>query len=78
MKAKAQKNPHLGSDFRDFLKEEGLLPEVEILALKRVVALQLQQILDQEQVTKTELASRMKASRASLDRLLDPENPSPP
>ena len=75
MKANAQ-NARLGSDFRDFLAEEGLLPEVEILALKRMVALQLQQILDQEQVTKTQLAKRMKTSRASLDRLLDPKNPS--
>ncbi len=30
----------------------------------------------QEHVTKTELASRMKTSRASLDRMLDPSNPS--
>ncbi len=49
-----------------------------MLALKRVVSLQLQQILEQEQVTKTELASRMKTSRASLDRMLDPSNPSNP
>ena len=55
---------------------EGILPEVEVLALKRVVSLQLQQILEQEHVTKTELASRMKTSRASLDRMLDPSNPS--
>jgi hypothetical protein len=52
------------------------MPEVEILALKRVVALQLQQILEQEQVTKTQLATRMKTSRAALDRILDPANPS--
>ncbi len=45
-------------------------------ALKRAVSLQLQQILEQEHVTKTELASRMKTSRASLDRMLDPSNPS--
>ena len=30
----------------------------------------------QELVTKTELAARMKTSRASLDRMLDPSNPS--
>jgi antitoxin HicB len=76
MKAKAQQNAHLGSDFRDFLAEEGLLPEVEILALRRVVALQLRQILDHGHLTKTQLASRIKTSRASLDRLLDPKNPS--
>ena len=49
---------------------------MEVLALKRVVSLQLQQILEREHVTKTELASRMKTSRASLDRMLDPSNPS--
>ena len=36
---------------------------MEVLALKRVVSLQLQQILEQEHVTKTELALRMKTSR---------------
>ena len=76
MKPKASQNAQRGSDFRDILAGEGILPEVEVLALKRVVSLQLQQILEQEHVTKTELASRMKASRASLDRMLDPSNPS--
>lgn len=76
MKPKAPQNAHRGSNLRNFLADEGLLPEVEVLALKRVVALQLQQILEHDHVTKTELASRMKTSRASLDRLLDPENPS--
>jgi antitoxin HicB len=76
MKTRVRKNAHRGSDFSDFLAEEGILPEVEILALKRVVALQLQQILEQEHVTKTQLAARMKTSRASLDRMLDPRNPS--
>lgn len=75
MKNKAQ-NAHRGSDFSDFLAEEGLLAEVEVLALKRVVALQIQQALEQENLTKTELAHRMKTSRAALDRILDPTNPS--
>ena len=76
MKTKASQSAHRGSDFRDFLAGEGILPEVEVLALKRVVSLQLQQIREQKHVTKTELASRMKTSRASLDRMLDPSNPS--
>ena len=50
MKTKASPNAHRGSDFRDFLAGEGLLPEVEVLALKRVVSLQLQKILEQEHV----------------------------
>jgi hypothetical protein len=58
-----------------FLASEGILPEVEVLALKRVVSLQLQRIPEQEHVTKTELASRMKTTRASFDRMLDPSPP---
>jgi DNA-binding Xre family transcriptional regulator len=76
MKTKLKTPPHRGSDFSDFLAEEGIRPDVEILALKRVVALELQQILEHEHITKTQLASRMKTSRASLDRILDPTNPS--
>ena len=76
MKTKASQNVHRGSDFRDFLTGEGILSEMEVLALKRVVCLQLQQIREQKHVTNTELASRMKTSRASLDRMLDPSNPS--
>ena len=76
MKKHTQANAHGGSDFSAFLAEEGLLAEVEVLALKRVVALQIQQALEQEKLTKTELAHRMKTSRAALDRILDPTNPS--
>ncbi len=76
MKTKASQNAHRSSDFLDFLAGEGILAEVEVLALKRGVSLQLQQTLEQEHVTKTELASRLKTSRASLDRMLDPSSPS--
>ncbi len=69
-------NPHIGSDFDDFLEEEGLLAEVEAKAIKRVVAFQVAMLMQQQQLTKTEMAERMQTSRASLDRLLDPSNPS--
>ena len=78
MKTKASQNVHRGSDFRDFLTGEGILSEMEVLALKRVVCLQLQQIREQKHVTNTELASRMKTSRASLDRMLIPQTPHSP
>ena len=74
MKTKAQKkkneNPHVGSDFDDFRAE------VETLALKKLVSLQLQEILESESVSKSELATRMKTSRTSVNRMLDPVNPS--
>ncbi|CUS04550.2 putative integron gene cassette protein [Candidatus Promineifilum breve] len=67
-------NQYTGSDFDDFLAEEGILEEVTARAHKRLLALQLQDIMAETQLTKTELAERMQTSRSQLDRLLDPEN----
>jgi len=36
--ARRKSNPHVGSDFEDFLAEEGRLPESTALAIKRVRA----------------------------------------
>jgi antitoxin HicB len=72
--AKKETNPHIGSDFDDFLKEDGILSEVEIVAAKRVIAWQLAEIMEKERISKTAMATRMRTSRAVLDRLLDPEN----
>jgi len=69
-------NKHVGSDFDEYLKEEGLSEEVERVAIKRVVAYQVGQYMLNQGLTKTEMARRMHTSRASLDRLLDPENSS--
>ena len=70
------KNKHLGSDFDDFLQDEGLLAEAEATAIKRVLAYQIQKEMEERHLTKTSLARLMNTSRSSLDRLLDPENPS--
>lgn len=67
-------SPHIGSDFDDFLEEEGILSEVEIVAAKRVIAWQIAELMKNEQISKTAMATRMQTSRAVLDRLLDPEN----
>lgn len=69
-------NKHIGSDFDDFLREEGILAEVEATAMKRVIAFQIDQEMKRHNMTKTEMAKKMKTSRASLNRLLDPDNPS--
>ena len=71
-----KKNRHLGSDFDDFLSEEGLLADAESVAIKRVVAFQIAQLMKKHRITKTVMARRMKTSRAALDRLLDPDNTS--
>ena len=49
---------------------------METLALKKLVSLQLQEILESDHVSKSLLAIMMKTSRISVNRMLDPVNPS--
>ncbi len=70
------KNKHIGSNFRDFLKEEGVFEEVELRALKKTLVMELETTMKKKSLTKVNLASRMRTSRAALDRLLDPDNTS--
>jgi antitoxin HicB len=72
-KTAKKKNPHRGSGLGDFLKEEGIQEEVELAALKRVLALQFADMMAKRGQTKSALAGAMSTSRAALDRLLDPE-----
>lgn len=67
-------NQYSGSNFDDFLAEEGILEEVSVKAQKRLLALQLADIMENAQVTKTALAEKMHTSRSQIDRLLDPDN----
>jgi predicted XRE-type DNA-binding protein len=65
---------HIGSDFDDFLAEEGLLEETETVAVKRVLAFQIKEMMESQNLSKAEMARRMRTSRAALERLLDPQN----
>jgi len=67
-------NPYTGSNFDDFLAEEGILEDVSARALKRLLALQLEEILAESRMTKTTLADVLHTSRSQVDRLLDPDN----
>lgn len=71
-----KKKGRVGSSFDGFLKDEGIYGDVTARAIKRVIARQLDALMQDEGLTKTELAKRMKTSRAQLDRLLDPDNES--
>ncbi len=62
-----------GSSFDDFLKEEGILEASTALAVKRVLAWQIEQAMRTEHLTKSAMAARMHTSRSQLNRLLDPE-----
>jgi len=70
------KNKYRGSNFDDFLREEGILEEVELKASKRAVALQLEKLMTSQRLSKSAMAERMHTRRAALDRLLDASNSS--
>ncbi|HLX73812.1 MAG TPA: helix-turn-helix transcriptional regulator [Terriglobales bacterium] len=65
---------NIGSSFDSWLREEGLYQEVSGTAIKRVVARQVEVAMQEKGLSKTEMAKRMRTSRAALDRLLDPSN----
>ena len=75
-KVAKKKTVTIGSSFDSFLKQDGTYEEVTARAIKRVLARQLDDLMKREEISKTELASRMHTSRAQLARLLDPENES--
>ncbi len=70
------KKEHIGSSLDDLLKEDGIYEDVVVAATKKALAFKLEQLMREQQITKTELAKQMKTSRSALDRLLDPNNTS--
>ena len=62
--------------FDEFLAKDGLLAETEDAAIKEIIADQIKVAMDEEGLSKTAMAARMKTSRRQLDRLLDPNNAS--
>jgi predicted transcriptional regulator len=69
-------NPHIGSSFESWLEEEGIREEVTAAAIKQVIADQLAAEMKRKGITKVRMAEMMNTSRAQVDRLLDPKNPS--
>ncbi len=65
-------NKHRGSNFEDFLKQDGIFEECDAEAVKRVIAFQLEKELKKQKITKSQFAKKMKTSRSAVDRLLDP------
>lgn len=73
MKDNLKRIDHSGSSFDEFLREEGMLEEAEAVAIKRVIAWQLQREMQRKRITKKVMADRLRTSRSQLDRLLDPQ-----
>ena len=63
-----------GQPFEDFLREQGAYEQTTETAIKRVLAWQLQAAMQEQRISKVEMAKRLATSRSQLDRLLDPDN----
>jgi antitoxin HicB len=69
-------NKHKGTNIDSFFDEEGILESIEAVAIKRVIAYELERKMKKDHLTKSEMAEKMRTSRSALDRLLDPNNTS--
>ncbi|HEX8625991.1 MAG TPA: helix-turn-helix transcriptional regulator [Allosphingosinicella sp.] len=69
-----KRDPYEGwTSLDEFLDEEGIREEVTARAIKRVIALQLQQAMTEQKLSRARMAELMETSRAQLARILDPE-----
>src|SRR5579863_285919 len=69
-----RKTDRSGTTFDSFLDQEGIREDAEAVAIKRVLAWQLQRAMQEQQKTKQAMARQLRTSRSQLDRLLDPRN----
>lgn len=71
---RTKKHSNAGSSLEEFLVEEGVYAEATALAVKRVIAWQLQQAMAERKISKTRMAELMETSRRQLSRVLNPED----
>lgn len=74
MKKKAKRPRATGklATLDDFLAEAGKREEFEAIAVKEVLAWQIEQAMKANNMSRSRLAQRMKTSRSQIGRLLDP------
>lgn len=78
-KAKARAKPkgnksRWGSTLDELLEEEGAREEFQAVAIKEVLAWQLEQAMKARNLSKKKLAESMGTSRSQVRRLLDPKD----
>jgi antitoxin HicB len=71
---KTTTHPNLGTSLEDFLREDGNYENATAVAVKRVLAWQLQQEMKKRSLTKTAMAKIMNTSRNQVDRVLSPND----
>lgn len=64
-----KKNKYIGPQFDDCLQEKGILEEVELAAIKKVIAEQVAKEMKKKKLSQTQIAKRIGTSRAAFMRL---------
>ena len=67
------KNPHIGSSADDLWKELGIHEDMIAIAIKRTIAIQIESEMSSQNISKAEMARRMRTSASQLERILNPE-----
>lgn len=62
---------HIGSKFTDFLEQEGIKNDVDLLTVKKVLADEIQARMEALNIGITQFADRMRTGRDVAYRLLD-------
>ncbi len=65
-------NPFIGSSFESLFEELGEKEELDLLTQKKMLAFELQERMEQQKLTPSTLAKKMKARRVDIEHLLDP------
>lgn len=76
MTGKIRKPNHGGSTLDNLLREDGILEDVESVALNRVIARALAETMAAKKISKRAMAAQLVTSRYQLDRMLAADNPS--
>jgi len=75
VKKPVRKPNHSGSTPDSLLREDGILEDVEAVALNRVIARALDATMRAKMISKRAMAAQLMTSRYQLDRLLDANHP---
>jgi len=71
---KSKPKVSLRNTFDDFLREGGIYSTVQTTAMKRILTKQLTDAMKEHNLTNIKMARRMRASRAQLVQISDPDN----
>ncbi len=74
MKKKVARSTAKFTALDDFLQGEGKRDEFEAVAIKEVLAWQIEEAMKTNKISRNGLAKRMKTSRSQIGRLLDPKD----